>query len=125
MIEESTPYQEKPVSPKTCCVCGLGTHPQPQDYNHDKGYGHCYRCLSDSSRYLSFGYKWQNFSLRFWEEKFTENLVVELIQNVSVEDNTSLRVLEHETVAHRSVSSIIGWMNKVYSTEFDINSNQQ
>jgi hypothetical protein len=39
-------------SRKTCCVCGLETHPQPQDPNHDDGYGHCHSCLLDRNCYL-------------------------------------------------------------------------
>lgn len=30
---------------KTCTHCGSETHGQPQDPNHDNGYGHCYGCL--------------------------------------------------------------------------------
>jgi len=36
---------------KICCVCGRYTHPQPQDPNHDEGYGHCMKCLNDKAFY--------------------------------------------------------------------------
>ncbi len=37
---------------KICCHCGSETHPQPQDFNHDKGYGHCYTCLQKDNWYI-------------------------------------------------------------------------
>lgn len=37
---------------KTCCHCGRETHPQPQDRNHDTGYGHCYDCLGKDAWYI-------------------------------------------------------------------------
>jgi hypothetical protein len=37
---------------KTCTHCGNATHPQPQDPNHDTGYGHCYTCLNKKDWYV-------------------------------------------------------------------------
>jgi hypothetical protein len=36
---------------KQCTHCGSITHSQPQDFNHDTGFGHCYDCLNKQSWY--------------------------------------------------------------------------
>lgn len=37
---------------KICCHCGRETHRQPQDFNHDKNYGHCLACLTKEDWYV-------------------------------------------------------------------------
>lgn len=37
---------------KICTHCGRETHPQPQDYDHDTGYGHCRACLNNNNWYV-------------------------------------------------------------------------
>lgn len=55
---------------KTCTHCGELTHPQPQDFNHDTGYGHCYSCLANPKWYLPNYYTLPNeFTLAIWEER--------------------------------------------------------
>lgn len=52
--QENTPYNHHPASRKTCTHCGKETYPQPQDFQHDKGYGHCSDCLTKEDWYAKY-----------------------------------------------------------------------
>ena len=39
---------------KICTHCGRETHAQPQDWDHDLGYGHCYDCLNKEDFYVPY-----------------------------------------------------------------------
>jgi len=59
---------------KTCTHCGQETHPQPQDYDHDTGYGHCYECLGKQNWYVHSSELLANdVRLLFWESRPTNN----------------------------------------------------
>lgn len=53
---------------KICTHCGKYTHSQPQDYNHDKGYGHCYECLHDQNWYEKTELKSGEYRLLIFDE---------------------------------------------------------
>lgn len=59
---------------KTCCHCGSETHPQPQDHNHDTGYGHCHDCLKKENWYVrSFDQLADNIRVDWFEARDTNN----------------------------------------------------
>lgn len=57
------------MTTKTCTHCGRETHSQPQDWNHDKGYGHCYDCLNNPGHYIKSAVRLSpEYLLTFYEE---------------------------------------------------------
>lgn len=68
---------------KICTHCGSYTHPQPQDYNHDKGYGHCYNCLD--TFYIKHSYPLKDKLI---------NVYHELDHGILSEDDSHAKVIE-------------------------------
>lgn len=55
---------------KNCTHCGEQTHTQPQDSDHDTGYGHCYNCLNKSNWYVKNTLELlPDYSLTFWASR--------------------------------------------------------
>lgn len=55
---------------KNCTHCGETTHAQPQDSDHDTGYGHCYDCLNKGNWYVHTSLElFPNYQLDIWTSR--------------------------------------------------------
>ena len=109
---------------KTCCHCGRETHAQPQDFNHDTGYGHCLACLAKEDWYVYRRFlSGQFFGLHVFiarprcgaplYEDDSDPKVIELYYGG--------RILEHKTL-HSTLPKILEMINGAYSTDFTLES---
>lgn len=53
----------KAITRKICTHCGKETYPQPQDFQHDLGFGHCSDCLMNENWYYRKEYQDNNLFL--------------------------------------------------------------
>lgn len=98
------------MSRKNCTHCGEETHSQPQDPNHDTGYGHCYRCLNKESWYVP---SHQLPNLFMWEERSRNDgpLTTDDSHGKVVELKLGGKVVNHFT-SYLTKEKIIEWANK-------------
>ena len=103
---------------KTCCVCGAYTHPQPQDPNHDDGYGHCLDCLNNPAFYHKEEHVIQEYNpkvvVTFYNELPKYNAPVESLTSDDshgkiTEVHKDGRLSSHFTM-HTPKASYIEWM---------------
>lgn len=103
---------------KTCCHCGSVTHPQPQDYNHDTGYGHCYACLNKPNWYVPNTYQLApRIRLTIWERREANNAPL-------TSDDSHGKVIELEVCNHldlhlttyKTKPEILEWINRKVKT---------
>ncbi len=90
---------------KTCTHCGDETHPQPQDYNHDTGYGHCYRCLNERGWYV------------FHERQLTEDVLVKVWEERGRQAAELTSDDSHAKVIEVIVKGEVLYHSTVYSTK--------
>jgi len=111
----------KPSHKKTCCHCGRETHSQPQDYNHDTGYGHCYDCLKNPQWYVGSAYQYGPFRLDIYEHRDRNNgpLSSDDSHGKVFELSVNGRVREHFT-GHSTKENIIKNINNIYSVRFSL-----
>lgn len=106
---------------KTCCHCGRETHPQPQDYDHDTGYGHCYDCLNKKDWYVHISFKADPFYLKVWINRL--RVGADLCSDDSdpkvVEVFKGDTLLSHFT-SHKTMEQLIGALNAFFGSNFEL-----
>lgn len=121
MNTESTEFipKIKPVHRKICCHCGKYTHKQPQDFNHDNGYGHCSECLTKEDWYKGSKYQDCEFILYVFEQYETcgGSLTSDDSHGKVIELWLKGRVLEHFTT-YDTKPNLFSKLNKKYSSRF-------
>lgn len=107
------------MSKKICCHCGVYTHSQPQDPNHDLGYGHCYKCLGNASCYVGSSYQLaKDLSLSMWEMRPTKwgDLFDDDSNPKVIEIIADGKVLVHQTL-HCKKGEILDFYSKKYQEQ--------
>jgi len=100
---------------KTCCHCGRETHPQPQDFQHDKGFGHCAKCLGKEDWYKKTEYQADNLYLFLFHEcpGTSDDSHAKVTEVFSREG----RCLYHQT-RYSAVPEIINGLSKYFGCDF-------
>lgn len=101
---------------KICTHCGKYTHPQPQDFNHDTGYGHCIACLNKKSWYVFKTFDDKNIVLNMYYSRpsVNQDLFADDSDPKVLELYVDKKLVKHVTL-HLNTQEILRKINAVYN----------